>query len=231
MSREVMMNKINKLIAGTLLSIRCFLLPVENAFSVSNFNFTPIGFSSADTAPSKSYMDSAGTWNNALNGGLGDEVTDTTGDTFTFIFTNNGPDTAYDFDLNISVPTGFRLPSAITSVDVTSLTPAIPGCATLTNVPLNQAVPGDPIEFNFTGNNDIPDGCSYRVILGLTTNDAVPFAVPSSVSCPVLDPGCHDVTLNVNYDESNVGPPSSQTQSTSRLIDVRTADVLLTKTS
>ncbi len=207
-----------RLIAGSVFAVSVFLLPVENALAISNFSFLT-SFTSADTAPFKNYMDSAGTWNNALNAGLGAEVTDTTGDAFTFTFTNTGPDTAFDFDLNIIVPTGFRLPAAINSVSVTSLTPA--ACSTLNNISLSQSSPGAVIDFSIAGNSNIPSGCSYQFVLGLTTNDAAPFAVP----------GLRDVQLNVVYNEIDNSSASQQTASITHQVQVNTADVLLTKTS
>ena len=203
-----MINRLAKIVfAGSV-----FLLPVENALAVSNFNFTS-SFTSAD-ASRVGYMDVAGTWNGAT------DVTDTTGDTFTFTFENTGPDTAFDFDVSLNVPAGFRVPAAILSnpnaIDFISQTPA--QCANINNVDVSQSAPGNTVNFAIPGNQNIPVNCRYSFSIGLTTTAGAAT-------------GAGNVVLDVDYNEVNNNPATQQTASTSQAVQVNPGNLALTKTA
>ena len=206
------------LVAGLVTGV-VLLSSAENAYAVPNFNSTSF-FSSAGTSPSKSYMDQAGTWNNTLNS----EATDTSGDRFVYTFTNTGPDTAFDFDLSLTVPAGFRLPAAVNSVNIISLTPG--NCSTLAGISVNQGSVGGVINFSVPNNRDIPASCTYQVQIGLTTNDTAPFAS----SCNPGDFAC-DVQLDIEYNEINNDFGSQQIHSSINQARVNTSDLTLVKTA
>ncbi|HEB82997.1 MAG TPA: hypothetical protein ENJ11_09050, partial [Gammaproteobacteria bacterium] len=141
-------------------------MPAQNVLADASLT-TASSFTSADAARANTYMDAAGTWNGAA------EVTNTTGDLFTFSVANAvaPATTAYDVSVSVDVASGFRLPTAAFTVNVTES----PGCPAMG--PLSATQPGgvgSTIQLNIPANTDILPGCSYIFDLGLTTNDALP---------------------------------------------------------
>ena len=188
-----------------------FLLPIENAQAVSNFTFNS-SFTPADA--SRTGMDVAGSWNGAT------EVTDTSGDSFSFSFRNTGPDTAFDFDINLNVPAGFRVPAAILSnpnaINLTSLTPG--QCPSINNIDVSQAGTGSPVNFAIANNTNIPANCEYSFSIGLTT-------------AATVATGANTVSLNVDYNQINNNFGSRQTATTSQAVQVNPGNPALTKTA
>jgi large repetitive protein len=186
-------NSWNKLIASAAFAVSCFLLPVENVLAVANLNLST-SFSSTDPAR-VNYMDQAGTWDGSA------EVTNSTtiGDRFTLRIDNTagGTTTAFDIDITIALPTGFRLPNT-GSTPVIVTTPS-PGCNATTGqtdyTPLTASQSGSAVNFNIPNNRNIPAGCIYDFEFGLTTRNSSPF--PTG--------GANNITYTVDYDDGGPG--------------------------
>ena len=203
-----------KLIASAVFVASSFLLPVENASAVASLNLST-SFVPVDSARAN-YMDQAGTWNGSA------EVTNSTinGDRFTLRIDNTavGTTTAFDVDITLALPTGFRLPNTgSTPVTVTSPN----GCNTTTGqtdyTPLTAGQSGLTVNFNIPNNRNIPAGCIYDFEFGLTTRDSSPF--PNG--------GANNFTYTVDYDD---GGPGLQTP-TVQTVQINPGVLALTKTA
>ena len=190
-----------------------FLLPVENVWAIANLNLST-SFTSADVARANSYMDQAGTWNGA------NEVTNSTsnGDRFTLRVQNSGTTAAFDLDITLALPNGFRLPNTgSTPVTVTSPN----GCNTTTGAtdftPLNADQSGLSVDFNIPNNRNIPVGCIYDFEFGVTARNSAPFP----------NPGINNFTYNVRYDDG--GPALNE--NIIQPVQVNAAVMALTKTA
>jgi len=198
------------LIASALFAVSCFLLPVKNASAVPTFTYNS-SFNSIDPAR-VGYMDVGGSWD-----GNSDE-SDTTGDDFNFTFRNTDAATAFDYDIQVNVPTGFRVPAAIlanpNAIDFTSSNTGI--CPNINNVDIDQAAPGSPVTFVIPPNSDIPQNCEYSFRLGLTTN-------ANAVTGNVL--------LNVSYSEVDNDFINRFTASRNQAVTVNAGVLTITKTT
>ena len=191
-----------------------FFASVENTYAASAFNFNYL-FSSVE--PGRvGYMDAAGTWNGSS------VVTDITGDDFTFNFQNSGPGIAYNVDLSLNVPNGFRVPANLLAANVNLNSSVGAGCNDINNVAITQAGAGQPVLFNIPSGRSIPVGCSYTFDLGMTTNGAGVYTGNFSVS--------------IDYTE-NSGPVSvanpllTVTSSIQAAVPVRQGVITLSKTT
>ena len=184
-------------IAASVITGAVFLLPVENAHAVANLNLST-SFTPADAAringadPSIGLMDSAGTWNGAA------DVTDVTGDTFTLTVQNTNTavgDSAFDLDISANIPAGVRLP--FPTLNIIGVVTA-GGCGNINSIEVTQpGGTGNDLNFNIDPNTNIGPGCTYEFTIGLTTDNAAPFA-PT---------GNQAVVFDLSYNEfDNVGP-------------------------
>ena len=198
------------LITGTFL-----LSPVENAYAAPIINlFT--SFTPADNARQIAfppYMDTAGTWDGS------NEVTNSTGDDFTLTVQNTGNDDALNLIIDVSVPSGLRLPQASFRLSVSSPT----GCNTtngatrFNNIDATQF--GNFISFNIPANRVIRANCTYDFTFGLTTNDTIPFATS----------GSNNLNYDFTYDETITGPTVNQ--STAQFVEVVESTLSVVKTA
>lgn len=193
-----------------------FLLSVETASAVASLTLST-SFSSADPARGNAYMDSAGTWNGS------NDVTDTTGDAFILTVQNTAGgaanvDSAFDIDISVSVPGGFRLPQS--PMSISAVATAGP-CANINGITATQpGGAGNNINFAIANNTDIGPGCTYDFNLGLTTDDTAPFAAT----------GSQPVVFTFSYNEvNNVGPQLNPTATENVLVNP--GNVALTKTA
>jgi len=203
---------ITGVISGTV-----FLLPVEKAHAVANLNIST-SFLSTDSARANLSMDSAGTWDGA------NDVTNTTGDTFILSVQNTAAgaanvDSAFDIDISINVPAGFRLPQSPMAVSVSDSPVA---CANISGVSATQpGGVGNNVVLSIANNTDIAPGCTYNFSLGLTTDNSAPFA-PT---------GLRPVVFNFSYNAINNDVGSQVNTPTTENIQVNPGNVALTKTS
>ncbi|VAW59494.1 hypothetical protein MNBD_GAMMA08-2610, partial [hydrothermal vent metagenome] len=178
-----------------------FLLSAESAFAVANLNLST-AFNSADPARTNTSMDSAGTWNGTT------EVTNTTGDTFTFIVQNAaggalGVDSAFDIDINVTVTAGLRLPQSPMTV-VANVTAG--GCANFTVNATQPGGVGSVVNFNIPPNTNLEPSCTYEFALGLTTDNIAPFA-PGGTASAVFNLSYNQID---NDTGSQLNPSSTQ---------------------
>ncbi|RDH81167.1 MAG: hypothetical protein DIZ80_13705 [endosymbiont of Galathealinum brachiosum] len=190
-----------------------FLLSVENVYAVASLNLST-SFESADPARGNASMDSAGTWDGVREVTDGDPTGSPAtlfpqpdgGDDFILTVVNaagaGAANTAFDIDISVNVPAGFRLPTSTMVVQADATAGA---CADLSFNARQPGGTGALIVFDVPNNTDIDAGCTYEFHLGLTTNDQVTFA-PT---------GLQDVTFNFTYNETNnnnqvILPPISE---------------------
>lgn len=179
------------------------------------------------------YMDAGGTWNGMV------EVTDTTGDTFRLTVTNSAAgapdpltdDVAFDISLTLNVPGGFRLPASPFTVttaasggDAGAGNCVAPGGGTITATQAGGA--GTPVTFVFPPDTNLPaqgagTPCAYTLTFGLTTSDVAPF--PAN--------GNHTLGYAFTYNEIDNDAGSQQTVNAQTGVEVRTGDVIVTKTA
>ena len=193
---------------STLILCLLTLAPVADTLAASNFTFTS-SFTSADPVGRPTSMDVGGTWNGTT------EVTNITGDTFTFGFTNTGPDPAFDFDIEIEVPNGWRVPGNIladpNAIDLIAQNGACGGDITGIDVTFSS----NTVNFAIPADQDIPVGCEFEFDIGLRTN----------LNAAA---GLADVILNVDYNEIDDTPPV-QTASDTTNIQVNGGSLALNK--
>jgi uncharacterized repeat protein (TIGR01451 family)/fimbrial isopeptide formation D2 family protein len=119
----------------------------------SDFSFTPADATRGD------FMDRAGVWNGTT------EVTNTTGDTFTAVITNNGS-TAFDLEVEVTLPSGFSYVSGSAAVSATGVgTPSISASQSGTTLTFTLGSGG---EFDLTGGGD-----SIEIDFGLSAGASV----------------------------------------------------------
>lgn len=195
----------------------CALFLPLSAHAVASL-VTSTSFTPADGM--RTTMDSGGVWNGAT------EVTNTTGDTFSFIIENTagGPvinDSAFDLAIGMSLPSQFRLAFTPFNVTVTELS-GNAGCGSIAGVTATQAGGvGTAVTVNVPADTDILPSCRYQFDLGVTTTDVAPFATAGSYS----------IDFDLSYNEIDDDAATQQTASDSQSITVETGDVAVIKTA
>jgi|GEM_PF-782831 len=190
----------SRLVTSVLTGV-VFLLPMESVFAVANLNAST-SFISADPARGNASMDSAGTWDGIREVTNGDPTgTPSTlfpqpdgGDEFVLTVANTAgagvANTAFDIDISVNVPIGFRLPTSTMVVQADAIAGS---CSDFSFDARQPGGVGAAIVFDVPNNTNIVAGCTYQFHLGLTTNPQVPFAPP----------GAQAVTFNFTYNETD----------------------------
>lgn len=158
--------------------LRLIALAAIAVMSAAALRAAPVvGVSSSTFTPAQSgrtHMDVGGVWNGTT------EVTSTTGDTFTVVYSNTGDATAFDFTPRIVLPTGFTRVGTL-GVSASSGSPVVSG------------TPGTSgtIDVNL-GGYDLPAGATFTLTYGLTTATTVAA-------------GTYQIGYNRNYSLTDAG--------------------------
>ncbi|MFH1499462.1 MAG: hypothetical protein ABII82_16755, partial [Verrucomicrobiota bacterium] len=117
------------------------------------------GFTAAEGG--RTYMTVGGVWNGTT------EVTNTTGDTFSVTYVNNGDATAFDFTPVVTLPVGGNFSYVPGTAQVVT-TPATPGLT------VSAVQVGTQLNFTFApAGYDLPAGTSITLSYGLRTDTAI----------------------------------------------------------
>ncbi|HEX5055534.1 MAG TPA: hypothetical protein VFX02_03465 [Gammaproteobacteria bacterium] len=187
-------------------------------------------FTAADSARNAvaiPYMDSGGVWDGNA------EVTNTTGDTFSITISNSAAgapdplvnDVAFDIDLTVDVPAGFRLPFALSYPVIASNSGGGANCTAPSGVTASQS--GNTINFDFPADVNLPaqsgaaQPCRYTFSFGLTTSDVAPFVAT----------GTYTLNYRFSYNQTDNNAASQQIATASRDVPVKRGDLIVTKTA
>ena len=130
------------MLASALFACACLFTPVKSAQAVASLNLST-SFNSADPARANSYMDAGGTWNGTTD-------VSNIGDIFSLTITNSAAglpvdDSAFDLDINITVPAGFVVPSS--TVNVVNVN-GLPACPNINATAQQPGGAGNPVRLN-----------------------------------------------------------------------------------
>lgn len=151
----------------------------------------------------RTYMDIGGVWNGTT------EVTNTTGDTFTYVLTNTGSVSAFNLSPRVTLPAHFQY------VPNTATASASPGGA-LTPVSATQV--GNLVTFSLPSGYDLPAGTTLTINYGLR----VLSTMPSS--------GTYSVTPSVQYGSTDISSLNQSASFSSQNILVLQGATIITKT-
>ncbi len=194
-----------------LLVVGAGALRAQSAFiGAPEMTFTPAG-SGARTS-----LDIGGVWNSATN----TEVTTTTGDSITLVYTNTGGATAFDLSLDTVLPANVEyVPGSISY----SSTTTIPG-NTITTNGIDTSVPGT-LRFR-PGTANAPAGTGFDLEAGATLT--INFGIRATTAATA---GTVPLTHGRLFATTNGGALSVGPFTTSQPLLIRAGDTIITSTT
>lgn len=123
----------------------------------------------------RTYMDIGGVWNGST------EVTNTTGDTFTFVITNTGATSAFEISPRVTLPAHFQFVPGTVAVSLSSGGP----------ITISASQSGNLIIFVPQSGYDLPAGVTMTITYGLRVLSTMPSSGTYS-----LTPAAHYATTN-----------------------------------